>query len=58
MAFWERAAHSVNCMFSFVFFVVSHVGFEGGTALLTAQVPGHCLPFTFVSRFRIDCYYK
>ena len=41
--FWEKAAHSLNRMFSllrlFVAFVVSQV--------LVASVPGHCLPFTF-----------
>ena len=49
--FWESAAHSVKRMFSllciFVALVVSHFDFEGGTLVLTASVPGHCLPFTF-----------
>ena len=31
---------------SVVYLVVSHFGFEGGTVVLIAQVPGHCLPFT------------
>ena len=48
--FWERAAHSVNRMFSllclFVAFVVSHFGFKGKTLVLFVSVPGHCLPFT------------
>ena len=48
---WERAAQSVNRMFSsscqFVALAVSHFGFEGGTLVLTASVPGDCLPFTF-----------
>ena len=48
---WERAAHSVNRVFSllclFVALVVSHFGFEGSTLVLIASVPGHCLPFTF-----------
>ena len=26
---------------------VAHVGFEGGTVVLIAPVPDHCLPFTF-----------
>ena len=26
---------------------VSHFGFEGGTLVLIAPIPGHCLPFTF-----------
>ena len=48
--FWERAAHSVNRMFSllclFVALVVSHFGFEGRNLVLIVSVPGHCLPFT------------
>ena len=48
--FWERAAHSVNRMFSldschFVTLVVSHFGSEGWTLVLFATVPGHCFPF-------------
>ena len=47
--FWERAAHSVNSMFSLLCLVaalvVSHFGFDGRS--LIASVPGHCLPFTF-----------
>ena len=27
--------------------VISHFGFEGGTLVLIASVPGHCLSFTF-----------
>ena len=49
--FWERAAHSVNHMFSllclFVALVVSHFDFEDMTLVLIASVPGLCLPFTF-----------
>ena len=49
--FWERAAHSVNRMFTllclFVALIVSHFGFEGGTLVLIASVPDHCLPFPF-----------
>ena len=48
--FWERAAHSVYRMLSllclFVALGVSHFGFEGGTLVLIASVPGHCLHFT------------
>ena len=29
--------------------VISHVGFEGGTLVLIASVPGHCLSFTYFS---------
>ena len=46
-------AHSVNRMFSllclFVALVVSHLGFGDRTLVLIASVPGHCLPFTFLS---------
>ena len=31
---------------SVVYLVVSHFGFEDGTVVLIAQVPGHCLLFT------------
>ena len=49
--FWERAAHSVYRMFSLfllliVSLVISHFGFEGGTFVLIASLPGHCLYFT------------
>ena len=30
-----------------VMLVISHFGFEGGTLVLNASVPGHCLSFTF-----------
>ena len=29
-----------------VILVISHFGFEGGTLVLIASVPGHCLSFT------------
>ena len=49
--FWERAAHSVYRMlslyFDIVILVIFHFGFEGGTLVLIALVPGHCLYFTF-----------
>ena len=55
--FWERAAHSVNRMFSvlclFVILVVSHFGCGSRALVLIAQVPGHCLPFTFVIYFQL-----
>ena len=44
--FWEGAAHSVYHMFSF--FLISHFGFEGGTFVLIASVPDHCLSFFFL----------
>ena len=50
-SFLERAAHSVDHIFSllclFVPLVVLHFGFDGGTLILIALVPGNCLPFTF-----------
>ena len=50
--FWMRATQSVYRMFSFVFWlivilIISHIGFEGGTLVLIASVPVHCLSFTF-----------
>ena len=49
--FWERAAYSVYRMFSLYFdiviLVISHFGFEGGTLVLIASVPGYCVSFTF-----------
>ena len=49
--FWERAARSVYGMFSLCFdiviLVIFHFGFEGGTSVLIASVPDHCLAFTF-----------
>ena len=45
--FWERAAHSVDHMFSlyfdFVILVISCFGFEGGIWVLVAPVLGHCI---------------
>ena len=50
-AFQEKALHSVYCMFSLYFdiviLVISHFGFEGGTLVLIASVPGHWLSLTF-----------
>ena len=51
--FWERAAHSVDHMFSLYFdflnFVISRLGFEGGVWVLIAPVPVHCLLFTSIN---------
>ena len=48
--FWERAVNSDYRMFSLYFDIVNlaifHFGFEGGTLVLIAFVPGHCLSFT------------
>ena len=51
---WEIAAHSVfkpNVHFVnllvIVILVISHFGFEGGTLVLIAAVPGHCFSFTY-----------
>ena len=30
-----------------VILVISYFGFESGTLILNASVPGHCLPFTY-----------
>ena len=52
--FWDRAAHSVYCMFYLYFdliLVISNFGFEGGTLVLIALVPGHCLSLTTA----LDC---
>ena len=50
--FWETAAHSVYRTFSLYFdiviLVISHFGFEGGTLILVAPVPGHFLSFCFL----------
>ena len=50
--FWERAAQSVDHMFSlyfdfFVILVISRFSFEGSIWVLIAPVPGHCLLVTF-----------
>ena len=47
-------AHSVyhDLLFAFwliVIVVISHFGFEGGTLVMIALAPGHCLYFTFDS---------
>ena len=43
---WERASHSVNRMFS-LYLVIFYFGFKGGTLVLIASVPDHCLSSTF-----------
>ena len=40
--FWEKAAHLIYHMFSLYF----DFGFEGGTLVLFASVPDHCLQLT------------
>ena len=50
--FLERAAPSVYnlcslCIWFIAILVISHFGFESGTSVLIASVPGHCLSFTF-----------
>ena len=53
--FWERVAHSVDCMLSviclFVILVISRsrFGFEGRIRVLIAPVPGHHSLFPFFS---------
>ena len=51
--FWEKAAHSVYHMFSLYFDSLYHVGFEGGTLVLIASIPGLCLSFTLNTIFSI-----
>ena len=49
--FWERAAHSVYrtslCILTYCNFSFSNFGFEGGTLVMIASGPDHCLSFTF-----------
>ena len=35
------------CISTYCNFNYSHFGFDGGTLVLIALVPDHCLPFTF-----------
>ena len=50
--FWERVAHSVYRMFSLYLtscnLNIPHFGFESGTLVLIASVPGHCFSFPFL----------
>ena len=39
--FWERAAHSVKLFFLCIM-SICYFGFQGGTVVLSVQVPGHC----------------
>ena len=54
--FLEKAARSVGCVFSLLYFwlfvvlVVSRFGFEGWIYVLIASGPGLCMPFTFNRR--------
>ena len=41
--FWERAAHLVYRLLFIVILVIFHFGFEGGTLVLNASIPGQCL---------------
>ena len=45
---WERAAHRLTvCSLGIkLICIFSSFWFRGGTAVLIALVPGHCLPFT------------
>ena len=50
VTFWERAAHSVKRTFSLSICYFGCFPFwlrAGGTVVLIAPVPGHCLLFTF-----------
>ena len=46
--FWETAAHLVNHFLLGIMSICNsgcfHFGIEGGTVVLIAPVPGHCLP--------------
>ena len=38
----------ILCVFCLIVnLIISHFGFDGGTLVLIASVPGHCLSFTF-----------
>ena len=37
----------LSLYFDIVILVISHFSFEGGTLVLVASDPGHCLSFTF-----------
>ena len=41
----------VSLYYDIVILVIIHFGFEGGTLVLIAYVPGHCLSFTFNTGF-------
>ena len=45
--------YALFALFLFVTLVVSHFGFNGGTMVLIAPVPGHCLPFAFQAKIKI-----
>ena len=51
--FLEKAAHSVIRMFSllclFLALLISHFRFESRALVLIVSVPGHCLPFNFLT---------
>ena len=40
-----------HCLLSFFILVISHSGFESGTLVLIASVPGHCVSLTFYQIF-------
>ena len=53
VTFLERAAHSVDHMFSlyfdnFLVLVISRFGLECGIPVLIAPVPGHCILVSFM----------
>ena len=54
---WERAAHSINRMFSllclFGALVLFQFGFECRFLVLNTSDPGHCLPLTFFDQIAI-----
>ena len=54
--FWERAAHSLNRLFSLYYIYVGYFlfSFEDKTLVLIAPVPGHCVRFYFWVVF-VEC---
>ena len=52
MTFHHKYIQGLGCLgkscFSFIFFVIYHIGFEGRIWVLIALVPGHSLLFTFI----------
>ena len=60
VTFWERAAHSVNRMFSFVLcihiiiiVVITHFDFQNRILVLIVSVPGYWVLFTFIHMYTL-----
>ena len=52
--FWERAAHSVDYMFSFLILVSTRFGFEGEIWVLFAPAPGQSILVSFNYRYEYN----